>query len=149
MFGSRTQRWRSLAVLVWWQEKAYQDDQKFTWEDIDETLLAVGALALIWKGDLILAAIPGINIIEGVVVAGAVASYAIGGTEGVENYFDFITEPTKIPERIIFTAETLYEHKIEEPLKETAKAYVGWIDRRLEEAKSVWSITAPRSVLPF
>lgn len=146
----RTQWYRSLAVVYLWKKKAWDDDHEFTIEDIDETIYAAAALAFIWKGNLILAAVPGVAIVEGIVVAGAVASYAIGGAEGVEDFIDFYMEPTKIPGRISFTAKTIYEHKIEKPLVEAAKAYVGWWDRRVEDARLVWSITAPRvPLLPF
>jgi len=148
MFGSRTQWYRSLAVVWAWREKAWRDDEKFTWEDLDETVYAAAGLALIWKGDIILAAVPGIAIIEGAVIAGAITSYAIGGAEGFDNYVDFI-DPYQIkemPGRIAFTAETIYEHKIEKPLVAAAEAYVGWVDRRIEDIRLVWSITRPQSL---
>jgi len=150
--GTRTQYYRSLAVVWLWYEKAYRDDQEFTVEDIPETLIAGGALAFIWSPQIGIAVgltNPVVATIEVVAVTGLVASYAIGGREGVENYIDFITEPTKIPGRIAFTAETIYEHKIEKPLVAAAEAYVGWVDRRIEELKFAWSITQPRSLLPF
>ena len=125
---TRTQWYRSIAVVVLWQEKAWQDDRKFTVEDIDETLMAAAALGFIWKGNMLLAAVPGLNIVEGIVVAGAVASLAIGGVKGVENYIDFMTEPSKMPERISFTGKTIYKHKIEEPLVAAANWYVDLID---------------------
>jgi len=142
-FGTRTQWYRSLAVVYLWKKHAWDDDHKFTVEDLDETLVAAVSLAFIWKGNIILAAVPGINIVEGIVVAGAVASYAIAGTEGVEDYIEFFTEPTKIPERLVFTAETIYEHKIEKPLVEAARRYVGWVDRRIDEIEQVWAVTTP------
>jgi len=118
MVGTRTQWYRSMAIGWAWYEAAWRDDRKFTYEDIDETILAAAALAFVWKGNIVLAAVPGLAIVEGIVVTGAVVSYAIGGTEGVENYIDFITEPTKIPERIAFTAETIYEEKIKPEYQE-------------------------------
>ena len=110
--------YRSIAMGLWWIDEAIRDDDELTWEDLDETIILGLSLAFIWRGNVILATIPGLPIVEGVVVTGAVASYAIGGTEGVGNYFDFITEPTKMPERIAFTAETIYEHKIESHVEE-------------------------------
>jgi len=142
----RTQWYRSLAVAYLWKKKAWDDDQKFTLEDVDETIYAAAALAFIWKGNVILAAVPGVAIAEGIVVAGAVVSYVIAGEEGVEDFIDFYMEPTKIPERLAFTAETIYEQKIKKPLVSAAEAYVGWWDRRAEEIKLVWSITRPQSL---
>jgi len=142
----RTNWYRSIASVWVWYELAWRDDRKFTAEDIDETLFLLAYNAWVWKGPVMLAAVPGLAIVEGVVVTGAVASYAIGGVEGVENYIDFITEPTKIPERIAFTAETIYEEVIKEPLVAGAEAYVGWVDRRIEDFKLVWSLTRPQSL---
>jgi len=159
MWGSKTQRFRTYAVLYAWEQAAWADDQKFTWEDLDETIYAGIALAFIWKGEWILATIPGINLVEGLVVGGAVVSFAIGGVEGVEDYIDFMAETPKmlaeitlgqVPEKIKFTAETIYEHKIEEPLTMAARRYVGWVDRRMEEVQSVWRVTMPTwPSLPF
>jgi len=146
MWGTRTKWYRSLAVFYIWEQKAWADDRKFTVEDIDETLWAVAGLALIWKGDIILAAVPGINIVEGIVVAGGVASFAIGGVEGVEDYIDFLTEPTKIPERIAWTADVIYEEKIKEPLIDAATWYVNAVDEVVENFKLAWSITKPQSL---
>ena len=110
--------YRSLAMISWWWATAIADDDELTWEDLDETVLLALSLAFIWKGNVILGKVPGILPAEGIIVTGAVASYAIGGTEGVSNYMDFISEPTKMPERIAFTAETIYEHKIESHVEE-------------------------------
>jgi len=114
----RTQMYRSIAVSSWWLDKAINDDGELTIEDLDETAVLALSLAFIWKGNAILATIPGLNIVEGAVVVGAIASYNIGGVEGVTNYVDFLTEPTKMPGRIAFTAETIYEHKIEPKVEE-------------------------------
>jgi len=110
--GLRTKWYRSIAVVYAWEQHAWADDRKFTVEDIDETLWAIAGLGLIWKGDLLLAAVPGLAIVEGLVIAGGVVSFAIGGVEGVEDYIDFITSPTKVPGRVAFTAKTLYKEKI-------------------------------------
>jgi len=110
------------------------EDEKFTVEDIDETIYAVAALAFIWKGEMMLAAIPGINIVEGIVVGGAVASYAIGGMEGVENYIDFITSPKKYYERTKESLQIIYEQKIEDPLVAAAEWYVNKVDRGISWA---------------
>ena len=138
----------SLGIIWTMYELAWRDDRAITWADAPE--LAVGTLSLgvLWAPEILtIAAVSGtpLVVVEVAVVAGAVTSYAIGGVEGVENYIDFITEPTKIPERLVFTAETIYEHKIEDPLVAAAEAYVRWWDRRLSEAQSVWAVTIPQS----
>lgn len=146
----RTNWYRSVASTWAWYELAWRDDRKFTAEDIDETALWIGYNAWVWKGAVALNALgPVVPIIEGAVITGAIASYAIGGTEGVENYIDFITEPSKMPERIAFTAKTIYEEKIEEPLVAAANWYVGVIDEGIETFKTSWEITKPQIHLPF
>jgi len=130
--GYRSKWYRSIAIVYAWEQKAWADDREFTVEDIDETLWAIAGLTFVWKGELILAAIPGLNIVEAIVVTGAVVSYAIDGVEGVENYVDFLTTPTKIPERIVFTAETIYEQKIKDPLVAAAVWYVGKVDAGID-----------------
>lgn len=144
---SRAKWYRSLAVLYVWEQKAWADDRKFTVEDVDETILAALALGWIWKGNVVLAAIPGINVVEGIVAGGAVVSLAIGGVEGVENYVDFLTDIPKIPERVAFTAETIYEHKIKDPLVEAAEWYVDFIDEGIRAVRLGWSIQ-PMPQLP-
>jgi len=129
MVGTRTQWYRSLAVIWAWEEAAWQDDREFTVEDIDETLYAVAALGFIWKGNIMLAAVPGLAIVEGIVIVGGVASFAIGGVEGVENYIDFITTPSKYYERTKESLQIIYEQKIEDPLVAGAEWYVDKVDR--------------------
>lgn len=129
-------------------QKAWMDDREITWEDADEILAYTLAMGLIWGPELAVAfgvsATP-LLVVEGIVVAGFVASAAIGGVKGAENYMEFITEPGKYYERTEFAVETIYEHKIKEPLIALAVAYVGWWDRRVEEMKSVWAVTIPQS----
>lgn len=132
MVGTRTKWYRSLAIFYAWEQKAWADDREFTVEDIDETLWAIAGLALVWKGNIILGGIPGIAIAEAVIVTGAVVSFAIGGVEGVEDYVDFITTPSKMPERVVETAEIIYEHKIKDPLVAAAVWYVGKVDQGID-----------------
>jgi len=125
----------SLGIIWGMYELAWRDDREITWEDAPELGLGALSLGILWAPEVLTIAAVSTTplvVIEGVVVAGAVASYAIGGVEGVENYIDFITEPTKIPERIAFTAETIYEHKIKEPLVAAAEWYVAKVDRGID-----------------
>lgn len=105
--------------------------------------LAVGALAA--------PAAPVIAVTAVALVAGDLISHAIDPESGRENFRDFVDpfQITEMPGRIAFTAETIYEHKIEEPLTEAAEKYVSWWDRRVEDVRLVWSITAPRPLYPF
>lgn len=52
-------------------------------------------------------------IVTSTIIVGGVIAYFVDPEEGLKNYKDFITEPTKIPERLKFTAETIYEEKID------------------------------------
>ena len=108
-----------------------RDDGKITIEDIDETALAAGGLAFIWKGNVILAKVPGLIVVESIVVGGAVASFMIDGTEGVDNYVDFISEPTEwISTTKEETLPIIYEEviapKIVDPI-------VGWVETKIDQ----------------
>ena len=52
-------------------------------------------------------------IVTSTIIVGGVIAYFVDPEEGLKNYKDFLTEPTKIPERLKFTAETIYEEKID------------------------------------
>ena len=92
----------SSALGWWWYNEAIRDDRRFTAEDIDETMALALGMGWIWGGEVLTVAAVSttpIVAVEAIVAAGAVGSYAIAGSEGVENYVDFITEPTKMVER--------------------------------------------------
>jgi len=143
--------YRSAAVGWVWYDKAWRDDKKITLEDIDETIYAAGAMLLIWPefAAPLLASPPAIAI-EAIVVAGFVASVAIGGFEGGERYIEYITEPEKYIERgappvqeyitepiIDYVTEELWQKQLVEPIG-------GWLSRRERDVKRVWEITRPR-----
>jgi len=99
-----------------------------SWQDAGAVLQFGGTLYVLWVPPVVQAgiaarvgillaplAVPA-AILTSAVIVGGVVSYAIDPEEGLENYKDFISEPTKIPERLKFTAETIYEHKIEPEL---------------------------------
>ena len=70
------------------------------------------------EGRLILGSIPGIAMVEGIIVAGGVVSFGIGGTEGVLNYVDFITDKDEwmslgIPTTLEYSLPIIYEEVIE------------------------------------
>jgi len=65
-------------------------------------------------------------IVTSVIIVGGIVSYFVDPEEGLKNYKDFITEPTKIPERLKFTAETIYEQKID-PAVQTTLGIAGFL----------------------
>jgi len=95
------------------------------WEDTGAILQFAGTLYVLWVPPVVQGAIAAriglllapaampAAIVTSVVIVGGIVSYFVDPEEGLKNYKDFITEPTKIPERLKFTAETIYEHKIE------------------------------------
>jgi len=105
LFGTRWQRVQTYGVVGAWLNEAYFDDDKFTFEDIDETMYAAGVLGLIWSPQIAMA-IPAfavvatpLAIVEGAALAGLAVSFAIGGAEGAETYIDYI-DPRNYPELI-------------------------------------------------
>lgn len=146
-FRIRQKLYRSSAVGWVWYNAAWRDDRKITVEDVPETAAALGAMGLIWWDTAAMAiglsSTPFVAV-EVTVVAGAVASYSIAGTEGVENYIDFITEPSKWIERggppiqkyiteptIEYVTEELWQRQLVDPIS-------GWVERRREELEEGW-----------
>lgn len=125
---------------------AWRDDRKITWDDWPELSKGTAALGILWAPEIL--TITGVSttplvIVEGVVVTGAIVSYAVGGVEGVENYIDFITEPEKYYARSKFTVKTIYEQKIEEPLQEAAIWYVETVDDWIAKWELAWAVSSP------
>jgi len=52
-------------------------------------------------------------------ITGGFISAVIDPEEGLENYREFFAEPTKIPEKVKFTAETIYAKKIDPAVQTT------------------------------
>jgi len=140
----------SLAIVWETYELAWRDDREITWEDAPEISQGATALIFLWGPELLtLAGVSSTPLLVGVyvpVAAGAVVSAAIGGAEGLENYIDFMTETPemvwdlahlRVPEKIKFTAETIYEHKIKEPLAAGAEWYVDKVDSGIDLAENI------------
>jgi len=146
----------TLVHAIYTIDKIYEDD-KLDWDDAPAIGRFIGGELLMWGGDILEWRNVGkkpLYIIEAAILAGGVASYAIAGRSGLVSYTEFVTEPkhytpSGLGSSIAKSVETIYEHKIEKPLTRLAKKYVGWVDRRAEDVKLVWSITAPRPLLPF
>lgn len=126
----------SSALGWWWYNEAIRDDRRFTPEDIDETMALALGMGWIWGGEVLTVAAVSttpIVAVEAIVAAGAVGSYAIAGTEGVENYVDFITEPTKMVERTMeVTVPALEQVVVDQWNKE-----VGAVKKAVKKAEVV------------
>jgi len=124
-------------------------------EDTGAILTFAGTLYVLWLPPVVQGAIAArvgmlfapfaipAAIVTSTIIVGGVVSYFVDPEEGLQNYKDFLSEPTKIPEKISFTAKTIYEEKIEDPLVSAAEAYVDWWDRRVQDVQLAWSITQP------
>ena len=104
-------------------------DDEEGWEDNLADTMAIlqfaGTVYVLWLPPVVQAGIAArvgllltplavpVAIVTSVVIVGGIVSYFVDPEEGLKNYKDFFTEPTKVPERLKFTAETIYEHKIE------------------------------------
>jgi len=89
----------TIGMLWSMYQLAWRDDEKITWEDYPELAMGTGGIFLLWAPEaLTIAAVSTtpLVILEGAVVAGAVASVAIGGEEGLNTYVDYITDPVDI-----------------------------------------------------
>ena len=95
------------------------------WQDAGSVFQFAGTVYILWVPPVVQAGIAAriglflapvampAAIITSMIIVGGVVSYAIDPEEGLKNYKDFLTQPTKIPERLKFTAETIYEEKID------------------------------------
>ena len=87
-------------------------------------------------------AVAGASAIAVPLAIGTLAAYKIGGAEGLEDYYEFLTEPTKWKSR---TTESLgiIKEEVIEPQLEDARHGFNWFisglsniaERKLEEAK--------------
>jgi len=89
----------TVSILWGMYQLAWRDDRKITIEDFPE--LATGTVALTWMWGPEALSIAAVSttplvIVEAAVVAGAIASVAIGGEEGLDTYVDYITDPVAI-----------------------------------------------------
>lgn len=137
--------------VVWnWMEKAYFDDNRFTEEDIDETIAAGGLLAGIWAEELFGGASVALGVPLGsmaaagtvTVLAGFIPAYAIAGEQGVEDYGDFVfSGPKGWVEKTLDVTVPAIEQEIESTvdlsvnLAETLyRAAEGWVNKQVVTA---------------
>lgn len=105
----------SVAILWSMYQLAWRDDRKITIDDFPELAMGTGGLFLLWAPEIL--TIAGVSttpvvVLEVAVVAGAVASYAIGGEEGLDTYVDYITDPVDIFQDPEKTESLLQAHRI-------------------------------------
>jgi hypothetical protein len=84
------------AIATW---EIISADDKLTWSDAPAIGTFVGGTAFLWATDFLewknFSKKP-LYILEAAIVTGGIASYAIGGKEGLFTYKDFITDPIDI-----------------------------------------------------
>lgn len=91
-----TQHFKGIGTLVhvvYTIDRIYEDD-KLDWDDTPTIMAFIGGEALIWGGDFLDWKNVGkkpLYIIEGAILLGGIASYAIGGREGLVTYTDILT----------------------------------------------------------
>jgi len=105
----------TIGMLWSMYQLAWRDDEKITWEDYPELAMGTGGIFLLWAPEaLTIAAVSTtpLVILEGAVVAGAVASVAIGGEEGLNTYVDYITDPVDISKNPKKTETLLQANRI-------------------------------------
>jgi len=148
-WGQHAKGFATLAFMVETHKQIYADD-KLTWSDAPHVIKFGGAMTVLWGSEFLewksVSKKP-LYILEAIVVAGGVASYAIAGEEGLYDYTDFITGDVSpqeyydvvmpaiqetITEPFIDYIEELWDEQIVEPLvqgKEKAQRKItGWKD---------------------
>jgi len=96
----------TIGMLWSMYQLAWRDDEKITWEDYPELAMGTGGIFLLWAPEVLTIAAVSTTplvILEAAIVTGAVASFAIGGEEGLNTYVDYITDPVDIvqdPEKL-------------------------------------------------
>lgn len=135
------------------------EDGKVTFGDAPEIFGGTVGVATIWYPELRVASaaviapiiVPGAAAVAVPVAVGVLASAAIAGPEGVDDFFEFITEPGEMIDRTVESIEIISEEVIEPKLAELsaglgiavqllekgAKKAITWLDSRLPKLR--WS----------
>jgi len=145
----------SIALIWGMYQFAWRDDEKITIEDFPELTVGFGRLGWLWLPEaLTIAAVSTtpIVILEAAVVTGAVASFAIGGEEGLNKYVDYITDPVDMlqdPEKIesLLQANRILQAGITLGGSELARAGIEVLGDFSEELFKNRYLTGP--ALPF
>ena len=123
-------------VVTEWYDQAYRDDRKITWEDLDESFLAVGGLAWIWWEEAAFAvAAPLLPTITTAVFVGAGVSTIIGGEEGLYEYIEFLKSG---PQGMWDKTMDVTIPAISETVTETVDDAVMWGEFLVRTAESIW-----------
>ena len=121
-----------------------------TLEDISIATSSALSIVLIWRPTWKVVAIgvaapyvaPAALAVVAPVLIGGGISYAIGGEQGLVDYYEFLTEPTKWAERIDESVATISQEVIQPQVEAASHGFnwlvtgaSNWIDRKLEEAQ--------------
>lgn len=130
-----SQHFKALGTLVhgiYTIDKIYEDD-KLDWDDTPAIMSFIAGQTLIWGGDFLdwrkVHKKP-LYIIEAAVLAGGIASYAIGGREGLVSYTDILTGKVTPKDWYDVVAPEIGKKSDEFQIRA-----VGWVDRRLMDVQ--------------
>jgi hypothetical protein len=119
-------------------------------EDISIATTSALSIVLIWKPTWKVIALgvtapyvaPSALAIAAPLAIGTGVSYAIGGEQGVVDYYEFITEPTKWVKRTEESIAVITEEVIKPSIESASAGFnwiltgaSNWVDRKLQEAK--------------
>jgi len=92
-FSQHLKAGATLVHAIYTIDKIYEDD-KLDWDDTPIIMTFIAGEAMMWGGDFLdwrKAGKKPLYAIEGALLLGGVASYAIGGREGLVTYTDIVT----------------------------------------------------------
>ncbi len=117
-----TQHFKAFATLthvIYTVDKIYEDD-KLDWDDTPTIMAFIGGEIVIWGADFLdwrkVSKKP-LYVIEAAILAGGVASFAIGGREGLVGYTDILTgkvSPAKWYETVAPEVEKVVRRKVDQ-----------------------------------
>jgi len=146
----------TIGMLWSMYQLAWRDDEKITWEDFPELAVGTGGIFLLWAPEVLTIAAVSTTplvILEAAVVTGAVASFVIGGEEGLNTYVDYITDPVDMIQdpgkRAALISASDITLSLANPFHIPAKMAGEWLGENLpweELFRNRW-VTGP--VLPF
>lgn len=139
------------------------EDGKVTFGDAPEIIGGTVGVATIWYPELRVASaailapyiVPVAAAVAVPVAVGTVVSAGIAGPEGVEDYFEFLTEPEKMWDRTVDSVEIIHDEFIEPKIQKTIQGLevlsslvgkqidkgIQWLDNRLPKVR--WSNPLP------
>jgi hypothetical protein len=152
----------SLALASYTTYEVMEDGQ-VTFGDTPEIIGGTVGIATIWYPELRVASaavlapylVPVAAAVAVPVAVGTITSAAIAGPEGVEDFFEFITEPGEMIDRTVESVQIVSEEFIEPKLRDVTtgleviahmvetnvKKAITWLDNRLPKVR--WSNPLP------